>query len=166
MGKTIFLLYANIILITLPVCDLKANDDLPNVAKAVMEGSAEKPEAFLFSYSGKTCKVLSTGEGSCKGLDNRSVLFNLGLRESDRVMTVFSFLYAKNIYLIYEAHDEESSAGKIMQLDVKSLQSKWSTHIPGFNIGEGLVRDGFLYISAFGFIGKIDIRPLAYHGSS
>src|SRR3989304_6867690 len=162
MNKIIFLLYVNIILIALPACDLKANDKSPNVVKAVIEGSITEPEAFLFSHSGKTCRLLSNGEGSCKSLDNKSVLFNLGINESDRISTVFSFLYSNDIYLIYEAHDHESGYVKIVRLDGQFLQSKWLTHIPGFNVGEGLVRDGFLYISAFGFIGKIDLKTGNY----
>ncbi len=34
--------------------------------------------------------------------------------------------------------------------------------MPGFNVGEGLVEDDHLYLTAFGFVGKLNVLTCQY----
>ena len=154
---TYLLLYVNVILLTLSASELSAKDQTQDIVKSVVTGSIAELGIFTFYQFGNTCRLSSNGEGTCKGEGKQTVTVKLGLKESDRLIAVSGFQYLLDIYLIYEAHSEESGYGAILCLDGQSLQAKWSTYIQGFNIGESLARNGFLFVTAFGFIGKIDL---------
>lgn len=112
---------------------------------------------FLFAFDKKECRLSVNGTGLCKDSGGETVEFNLPLDESDYVFNLEVLNYLGKLCLVYEFHNDESGAGAAVLLDSKSFRTVWVVQIPGFNIGEGLISGNFLYVTAGGFIGKINL---------
>ncbi len=112
---------------------------------------------FAFAFDKKDCRLFMNGMGSCKDPEGKTVEFNLALEEPDHISALYVFNYSGKLCLVYEVHDYESGMWKVVVLDSKSFRTVWSAQISGFNIGEGLISGNFLYVTARGFVGKIDL---------
>lgn len=139
-----------------------AHAESSNVAKAAVEGSLLSPAAFLFPFGEKSCRLLPNGHGNCELNNGTPENFNVVIGKDDNIIKAYHFTYKKDLFLIYEFNDNESGAIKIVRLDGKYLILKWVTHIPWFNLGNGLVQNGSLYVTAIGTIGKIDLHSGKY----
>lgn len=64
--------------------------------------------------------------------------------------------------LICEYSDVESGAGFITRLDGRTMRMKWKLSIPAFNVGPGLLEGESAYVTALGFVGKVDLRSGTY----
>jgi len=68
----------------------------------------------------------------------------------------------RDALLIYEITDDEGAAGVIVRLDSLSMSVKWQAHIHGFNVGDPLMHNGFLYLTCIGEVGKLDVLTGKY----
>lgn len=68
----------------------------------------------------------------------------------------------KAIVLVYELNDGEGGWGQAVSLEGDTLKRKWLARIPAFNIGQGLSEDSYLYLTAIGFISKLDLKVGRY----
>ena len=75
---------------------------------------------------------------------------------------MFYFKYNTDLLLAYELQDGEDGWGHVVRLDGNTLSQKWLTDIPGFNVGQGLVENNFLYLTAIGFAAKLDLESGKY----
>lgn len=128
-------------------------------ARALPEGltDADEPEAFEFEQDGHLFRILHNGAGRrTKGDAVR--LFNLQLEAGDRLTRVYFSEYVNNVILAGEVNDAETGAGFVVRLEQPSLRARWKAHVPGFNLGPPL-RDGqHLYLTAIGFVAKLDLK--------
>jgi len=120
------------------------------------------PEKFNFSLGGDRYEIRNVG----KGIRTRSgeIPQKFGVKVDKGVIEppMFFFQYKNDLVLVYGLTDHDYSWGKLARLHERSLQSKWSAHIPGFNIGQGLVEDHFLYLTAINFVAKLDLDSGKY----
>jgi len=67
-----------------------------------------------------------------------------------------------DLVLVHENTDGESGWGTVTRLTGERLQARWSTNIPSFNIGEGVMEGDDLYLTALGFIAKLNLTTGRY----
>lgn len=122
-----------------------------------------EPSYFEFSASGYNYKILSNGKGKRTGGQGAARPFNLRLSRDDHLSrAVYYAEYQGDLLLTCEISDGESGAGFLTRLDGRTLRMKWKRLIDAFNVGQGLIEDGYAYITAIGIIGKVDLRSGAY----
>lgn len=70
--------------------------------------------------------------------------------------------WGADVIVIYGVNDGEGAAGKVARLTGDPLAVPWSLHVPGFNLSDGLIHRRFMYLAAFGFVGKLDLEQGAW----
>ncbi|HKR20986.1 MAG TPA: hypothetical protein VJS17_00275 [Pyrinomonadaceae bacterium] len=125
------------------------------------DGDVE-PFDFEFSTSGYKYVLSSNGRGRREG-QQPARTFNLRLHRDDHLTrALYHAEFQGDLLLICEYSDVEYGAGFITRLDGQTLRTKWKRSIPAFNIGPGLIDGRFAYVTAIGFIGKVNLETGAY----
>lgn len=114
-------------------------------------------EAGQFSYS-----IAANGQGSRRSGQVAPLRFQLPLTKDDGIEAVLYLPVDQGLCLIYQYSDGEGAAGRVVRLDGKSLARRWAAEIPGFNVGDAVVEGNYLYLTALGFVGKLDLRTGRY----
>lgn len=70
--------------------------------------------------------------------------------------------YGGDVVIIFEASDGESDWGGIIRLDPGAASTRWTQHIPAFNVGPGTLERAGLYVTAIGFIARVDMHSGRY----
>src|SRR5688572_1875944 len=113
---------------------------------------------FEFSRSNYKYTVSRYGRGKRESGDTAAHSFDLRLDKHDYLARViYHAEYQDDLLLIYEVTDGESGAGFITRLDGRTLKTKWKRMIPAFSVGQGLIEAKFAYVTAIGFVGKVDL---------
>jgi hypothetical protein len=137
-----------------------ADPNLFRAARALpesLEPGADGPEAFTFEQDGFQYQILHNGAGR-RTKEGAVRLFNLRLEAGDRLRHVYFSEFVNNIILACEVSDAETGAGFVVRLEQPSMRARWKAHLPGFNVGAPL-RDGeHLYLTAIGFVAKLDLK--------
>lgn len=110
-----------------------------------------------FQVSGWSYAVETSGVGTRNDGNGMIQKFILGLEGKDYIGGIQFIAHHDDILLILSISDGDAGAGKVVLLDGESLSTKWSTHIPGFNLSQGLIEGGYLYQAAIGFVSKVDL---------
>jgi outer membrane protein assembly factor BamB len=132
------------------------------VTKQAKLDDSVDPNKFEFSISDTKYLVLSNG--SCVKVDSRGKSWNFSLPLDDKfhIERVDYVDREGDLIIIYGVTDEDVGGGRVIRIDKTTLKKKWLTIVPGFNIGEAIVKDHCLYLTAFGFVGKLDLETGRY----
>jgi hypothetical protein len=114
------------------------------------------PHKFTFSLGDDRYIILSDGKGKRTRLGSDTEEFEVDSDEGV-IERIYYFKHNDDLFLTLGLSDVESGWGSVMRLDGKTLKPKWSTRLPGFNVGQGLVEDEFLYVTTIGFVAKLDM---------
>jgi hypothetical protein len=120
-----------------------------------------EPDHFEFSIRSETYRISNRGKGSVK-IDSSTRSFDLRLLRYDRLERLYSTEYEQDLLIIGGITDGESGAGFLARLDTKRMKLKWKRAIPAFSVGPGLIHERHGYVTAIGFIGKINLDSGAY----
>ncbi len=121
------------------------------------------PTHFQFAHLNFAYRIEANGDGKRTSSNNAITSFSLGLAPNDHVeRSIYYSEYQGDLLVICEVSDHESGSGFLARLDGKSLIIKWKRAIPAFNLGPGLIENSNAYVTALGFIGKIDLRSGRY----
>lgn len=126
------------------------------VTKRATQDHIVAPRIFEFSIADFRYLVLNNGDGVRIDSRDNSSPFALPLDDTDIEQLDYLDTEGDPI-IIYVVTNVEESWGSVIRLDKKTLVQKWLAHVPGFNIGEAVVKDHWLYLSAIGFVGKLDL---------
>jgi len=122
-----------------------------------------EPSYFEFSASGYDYRISKSGRGKRTGGGSPAINFNLRLRRGDHLDNELYYSeYQGDILFICGTTDGDSGAGFITRLDGRTLKPKWKRIIPSFNVGQGLIEEQHVYLTAIGFIGKLNLESGAY----
>lgn len=88
--------------------------------------------------------------------------FALPLASGQVIPRIFFDDYQGDPLFVYECGDFDGGIGHVVRLDKVSLAVEWRADIPGFNVMEPLLHGPFLYVTAIGTVGKIDVRTGVY----
>jgi len=118
----------------------------------------ERPiEDTLILKSGNK-NFLITPLGLFKTNDNDSIQL-----ETDLIVSR-AFLYESSeyFYVFFTDTDHDGSTSWIQKISKNPLKSEYVEQIQGFNLGQPIIDGESAYVSAIGFIGKIDLKTGAY----
>jgi hypothetical protein len=74
-------------------------------------------------------------------------------------MRWLSFIeYQSDLLLITKCNFGDGGFTRVLRLDGEDLRVLWSVHISAFNPSRGLVEESSVYLSAIGFVGKLDLE--------
>lgn len=120
-------------------------------------GVYAEPDAFEFEQSGYRYRVAANGAGRrTKGDAVRR--FNLRLAGGDRITRLYFSGHEGNVLLVGEVSDGESGAGFVARLEQPSMRALWKAELPAFNVGPPLREGPHLYLTAVGFVAKLDLE--------
>ena len=125
-----------------------------------------EPSEFEFSASGFKYTISSRGRAKREGVGDSSGRvrrFDLRLSRGDVLeRAIYHAEYRGDLLLLCQVGDGESGAGFITRLDGRTLAMKWKRSIPGFNVGQGLIENDHAYVTAIGFVGKVNLPTGGY----
>jgi hypothetical protein len=75
-----------------------------------------------------------------------------------------AFCYQDSLswYIFFEETDMDYSGSNLKKISKKNFKTIFTTPINGFNLGRPLIKNDQTYVSAIGFIGKIDLKTGEY----
>lgn len=121
-----------------------------------------RPAEFNFTLSGKQFRVHRNG--ICEVSDGNRITQVVSIPlPGNFLIESFSYrVYERDIVLYYQLYDAHDLSAGVARLNHDAGKAVWTATIPGFNIGEPLVHGSKLYVTAFGFIGKLDLNSGVY----
>jgi hypothetical protein len=124
--------------------------------------SSQQNPIFQFSSSGIKYKIKANGLGSRGSGNSKITKFNLKIERSEFIESLSFLDFQDNMLIITSLTDNESGYGAVYSLSKNSSQVKWVANIPGFNIGDVMLEDRYAYITAIGFVSKLDLQSGKY----
>ena len=124
--------------------------------------SSPRDSIFQFSSSGNKYKIKADGSGRRGSGNLKPTKFNLKIASSDFIESLSYLDFEDNILILASITDNEGSGGSVFSLRKNNSQVKWVANIPGFNIGDVAIEDNYAYITAIGFVSKLDLRSGKY----
>lgn len=104
----------------------------------------------------KNQKFLLTPEGNLKwGPDYDD---SLKLKTDVFIERAFFYLIQDTLLIFYTETDMEGATSRIEKIDLVEKESVWQQEIYGFNLGTPYILSNFVYVSAIGMIGKINLQ--------
>ncbi|MDT5157365.1 MAG: hypothetical protein QOC99_3420 [Acidobacteriota bacterium] len=144
----------------LPSTSAKSSGTFQNV-EALPGNFAPEARAFEFELNGFSYHIAANGNGRrTKGDKTRR--FNLQLDGSDYIENIYFSEHAGDLLLVCGVTNGVDGAGFIVRLEQPSMRARWKQHLPSFNVGQPLREDHFLYLTAIGFVGKLDLETGEY----
>jgi len=132
------------------------------VTREATASSDFRPDRFSFSVAGFQYSITARGLGLRSALGRAPQRFQLRLERGTWIERLSYLPLERDIILVYENADSESGAGIAVRLTGEGLQARWSAHIPSFNIGEAVMERDHLYLTALGFIAKLNLTTGRY----
>lgn len=92
----------------------------------------------------------------------RNRLFHLQMGGGGRLIQVFNAPLADDLLLVYEVAYGRSSRAYVARLNREKRFIRWTTPVPATNLGPGLIEDNCAYLTAQGFLAKLDLESGKY----
>ncbi len=80
------------------------------------------------------------------------------LFNGDYIENLTYYGYDQYLLIIYQIASEEHGGGVVALLNPTDGAFVWSKKIPGFNLNAGPVEGDAMYVTAIGFVGRIDLN--------
>ncbi len=110
-----------------------------------------------FNMDGEELTITQKGQVTKK---DGTMLFSLG--NEYYIERLFFYRTGVDVIAISQETDQDGGWGKVKRFSISSGKMIWEAYIPGFNLGTPVVVDNNLYVSAIGFIGKLDLSTGQY----
>ena len=136
------------------------------LSTAVTRGAAAdddvRPDHFSFSAGGFQYSLTARGLGHRSTPGRAPQRFQLRIDPGAWMERVWYLAVGRDIILVHEDADGEDGWGAVVRLTGERLRVRWSARIPGFNIGEAVIEGDDLYVTAIGFVGKLNVTSGRY----
>ena len=120
------------------------------------------PYVYSFSIGGDQFTVRGYGEVTKSSPGSPDRTFKLSMDKESGIEHLYYLEDGDSLFFIYEMSDGESGWGNAAGFDRATLRPLWRVHIPGFNVGDALVEANFVYLTAIGFVAKLNLRTGKY----
>ena len=118
---------------------------------------SSEPELFCFALTDGIYQLTNAGRG-LRIRERDTTSFRLEWEpESTVIEYVLVRPYDGDVLLEVQVTDGESGSAELIRLDRAALDQQWGAHIPGFNIEPPLVDGQWAYVTAFGFVGQVNL---------
>lgn len=135
-------------------------------AQAVREAGAapdrSRPQRFSFTAGRDRFRVTREGQGLRTTPKGRTTSFRLASLPGFRIERLWTAPYRGDLLCIYQTTDGQEGAGQVTRLDRRTLRSRWTATIPGFNLGPALLDGSAAYVTAIGFAGRLNLETGRY----
>jgi hypothetical protein len=125
------------------------SDDLDPLFYTVSIGGHE----ILVTWGDHATKIREGGDYQIVELD---------LAEGFFIARVWFAEFNGDLVLVYQETDREGAAGSVTRVDGGKLVPMWTARIPTFNVGEPIMAAAHVYVTAEGFMGKLDLETAKY----
>jgi hypothetical protein len=78
------------------------------------------------------------------------------------VETAYLYEDKEHFYIFFTDTDHEGATSWIQKISKNPLSSEYVEQIQGFNLGQPIISQGFAFVTAIGFVGKIDLTTGKY----
>jgi outer membrane protein assembly factor BamB len=120
------------------------------------------PAEFSFVHRGSRVRLSPEGRGTLLQGAEPVRAFTLPLPPDHRIEWFLYGATGDDIIFVLQLGVGDSLIASVCRFDIKTNVEKWSAVVPGFNIGEPLTVGTMLYVSALGFVGKLDMESGTY----
>ena len=163
MKHSVLVLSFVLVALTAPV----ARGETPAVsagacAQAQMIG-LERDATHVFAWQGRRYEVSASGLLTTKhgGQTIRRQL-RFAPDGDDWIEKLYVVEHERDLVLVGEVSNGLDGAGFVMRVDGATHRAKWRAWLTGFNVGEVLLRERFAYVTAIGFVAKLDLATGRY----
>jgi len=129
-------------------------------AKQVRGTSNFSSEYYEFEAAGYQYRINRDGSGTREHKDMPTLFFDIDLLKPHHEQIDAIVYYAEfkgDLLLICGTKLDDSGSAIVRRLRGDSLKIKWKQRIKAFNVGPGLIKGDYAYLTAIGFVGKINL---------
>ncbi len=125
------------------------------MSEATVRGSFDTA-VFTIPWRG-TLEITALGKATLRS-SRGTRRFRLTFDDAQDAITQLSYRQiGTDLLLVGELALGDAGAGFVTRIDSRRLQQRWSLWIPAFNVGPTLVDGPVAYVSAIGFVAKVDL---------
>ena len=122
-----------------------------------------EPDSFVVELRPWTYVLGPSGAGERRDSSGRITRFTIPIDSGGFFVNRLSVAtIGSDPLFVYEETDNEGGAGFATRLDARALTVKWTLRLPGFNVGVARLDGGSLFVTCFGFVGRIDLSSGRY----
>jgi hypothetical protein len=131
-------------------------------AEAQCAGLLDGPEAkCLLTFSGAVVTISGTGHVVAT-TRSASFQFDLPFEGANLDGVAHYTSYQGAPIVLIDVSDGDSGWGGVVRLERAEFRVAWHLKVPAFNVGAGTLEGSSLYVSAFGFVARIDVESGQY----
>jgi hypothetical protein len=118
----------------------------------------ELDRACTLVFGNQKIAVSAIGGAQVLGSDTRFALpYDSALTER-----LYSASYHGDLIVLFEVGNGEEGWAGVTRLQPPDFHMVWHVHVPTFNLGPGAIDGSSLYLSAWGFVSRIDLEGGRY----
>jgi outer membrane protein assembly factor BamB len=148
-----------------PTIDSLLTGDTLSFHAAVPRGvePVGEPERFCFALSDGIYQLESGGEGlRVNAQGTHSFKLDWQHAATMQIESLLMRTLAGDVLLAFQITDGESGAATVTRLERSTLRQRWHAHIPSFNISPPVIDGSAAYVSAMGFVGRVNLETGSY----
>jgi hypothetical protein len=108
---------------------------------------------YRFTSSGQEYVVKANGSLAVSAGNG----FKLPVSNGDFIETLYALGTGDQVAIAYQAQNDETVVSRLVSLSLPGLDRRWEAQVGGLNLGLPAVASGYAYVTAAGFVGKIDL---------
>jgi outer membrane protein assembly factor BamB len=120
------------------------------------------PTKFWFERKGEKVLIDNYGNGEAKYSNGIIKKIKLVLPTDFYIETLQVSACLDDIIMVCQLSDGDCGCGRAYRLDRNRLRVKWMAEIRGFNVGEALLQNNYLYLTSISWVGKLDVSTGKY----
>jgi hypothetical protein len=120
------------------------------------------PTKFWFELKDKKVIIDNEGNAEAKYSNGKVKRTKIPLPKYFQIEKMQFSGYLGDIIIVCELTDGDTCCGRAFRLDRDRFNVKWYAKIDGLNVGEPLQQDNRLYLTALGWVGKLDVLTGKY----
>ena len=134
----------------------------PKITLQAQQSQLFGPDSFEFKIEKTKYIISNSGQGIRYDEKKEETKFSLPTDEHNSIEAIGYSYVDEALIIIYQISGADVLTGYIVRLNKNTLKLEWITSISGFNIGPALLSENAIYLTAIGFIGKLDLLAGRY----
>ncbi|MDO6390155.1 hypothetical protein Q4E40_08460 [Pontibacter sp. BT731] len=122
---------------------------------------SENEDSLLVTFNGYKYYIFGKGAVIEKNIHDNS-LKKFQLQTELFVENAYLHHLDGDLLIYYTDTDGENAGSAVELINRETGKIKYSSRVNGFNLGQPIIVDGETFITAFGFVGKVDLRTGNY----
>jgi hypothetical protein len=128
----------------------------PIPIEALATGPSGETLEFFLRFEPAECRVRWNGAGHC-ALATGPLRFAVPVPDDQWIERLYYFPYQGDFVVLHQHRGWAAAQGAVARLTRRGLRVRWQVSVPAGDLGPPRVHEGFAYVSASGFAGKLDL---------